>query len=199
MSSTLFTGVKASLCETCVIDFIIGEPPARGESAFGERYSATNSGQRDELPVRSDVDDPAAVHDHDAVRHLHDRVPMGDQECRLAESQLVQRRVNLVFAFGVDLARRLIEDQDRRRLKERRGRSQSAAAARRKCSCRTRPARSRTPGPGLDELGRKRFLRSRANLVGVARSMTVGDVICADRAQRSRPLRHHGNFLPQLA
>jgi hypothetical protein len=73
---------------------------------------------RKQLGVRAGIHDPAFVHDHDPLGHVHHGVPMRDQKGRLAAAQLVERGVDLPLALRVHLAGRLVEDQDRGRLEE---------------------------------------------------------------------------------
>jgi hypothetical protein len=71
-----------------------------------------------EFAVGADVDDLAGVHDDDSVRQFQCTGAVGDDDRRAALGELLQHFVDQPFALDVDLAGRLVEDEDIRVAKD---------------------------------------------------------------------------------
>ena len=69
--------------------------------------------------MRTALDDPAVVEDHDLIGVADGREPVGDRECGAALRELVECLLNRVFGLRVERARRLVQDEDRRVAKDR--------------------------------------------------------------------------------
>jgi Alkylmercury lyase len=65
------------------------------------------------------LDDAAVVEDEDQVRRQHGGQPVRDDERRAALEQLVQRGPDELLGQGVEVGRRLVQDQDARVLEDR--------------------------------------------------------------------------------
>ena len=74
------------------------------------------------------LDDAALVHHEDAVRLLHGGEAMGDDQRRPAFMTL-QRTLNQGLVLGIERARRLVEQQDRRVLEDGAGDGEPLALA----------------------------------------------------------------------
>ena len=68
----------------------------------------------EQLGMRADIDDPAAIHHHDPVGDLERVEFVSDEEDRAALHELPQDLVDVGLARGVDGAGELVEDQDAR-------------------------------------------------------------------------------------
>ena len=64
--------------------------------------------------MRADVDALARLHHHDPVGQIQRRQAVGDDDRRPAAGELLQHLMNKLLAFQVDLAGRLVENQDGR-------------------------------------------------------------------------------------
>ena len=101
--------------------------PRRHELGLGEFGEAAALG--DELVEGAGLDDAALVEHQDAVGVADRGEAVGDHEGGAALHDLVERRLQLALGRGVERARRLVEDQDRRVLEERAGDRQALALA----------------------------------------------------------------------
>src|SRR5205823_89615 len=81
----------------------------------------------DQLFVRAGLDDAALIKDHNQVRLLDGREPMGDANGRASLHQFLQRRLDSALGFCIQRVGRLIENQDRGVLENRAGDRQSLA------------------------------------------------------------------------
>ena len=79
---------------------------------------------------------PALVDDDDAIGVAHGGQAVGDHQHGAAAHEVGQRLLHHELALGVEVGRRLVEDQDRRVLQEGAGDGQALALA---------AAESRTP------------------------------------------------------
>ena len=64
--------------------------------------------------MASELGNPAALEDGDLIRLADRRQPVGDRQRRAAFRELVERGLDGSLGLGVEGARRLVEDQDRR-------------------------------------------------------------------------------------
>ena len=97
-------------------------------SAASRAYSPP---ARDQLGVGAGLDDLAGLEDDDAVGALHGREAVRDDDRRAAAHRRFERGLDHPLAFGVERARRLVEQQQRRVLQHRaRDRDALALAAR---------------------------------------------------------------------
>ena len=69
--------------------------------------------------VRAALDDAAVLHQQDQIGAADRRQPVRDDERRAPGEQRRHRRLNELLALGVEVARRLVEDQDLRRREDR--------------------------------------------------------------------------------
>lgn len=67
-----------------------------------------------ELLVRAAFDDPAMVDDADHVGILDRAQSVRDDETRASDEHVLQRRLQCLLGAGVDVARRLVENEDAR-------------------------------------------------------------------------------------
>src|SRR5215831_20631170 len=74
---------------------------------------------RDQLGVAADLDDLARLEDDDAVGALHRREAMRDDDRRAAAHRRLERSLDHALAFGIERARRLVEQEQRRVLQHR--------------------------------------------------------------------------------
>ena len=82
-----------------------------------------------ELLVRPDLDDAAAVHHHQPVEDGDGRQAVGDGDHRAPFHQGVERLLDRRLDLGVERAGRLVEDQDRRVLEDQPGDRDALALA----------------------------------------------------------------------
>ncbi len=75
----------------------------------------------DQLFMTADINDLPLDHDHDAVGFQHRGQPMGNNNHRAAFLQIRKRLLHQAFAFRIEGAGRLVEQQDRRILEDRTG------------------------------------------------------------------------------
>ena len=71
-----------------------------------------------QLAELAPLDDAALVEDEDTVRIRHRREPVRDDEGRAPLAQRIERPLDLALGLGIERARRLVEDQDRRILQD---------------------------------------------------------------------------------
>src|SRR5690606_23585325 len=69
--------------------------------------------------VRAALDDPAVFHQQNQIGAPDRGQPVRDHERRPAREEARHRRLNQLFAFGVEVARGLVEDEDARRGEDR--------------------------------------------------------------------------------
>ena len=96
--------------------------------------------------MRASFDDPALVHHHDPVSLAHGRQSVGDDQRGAAGHQPVQRILHQPFAFGIERAGCLIQQQDRRIAQQRAGNRHALALA-------ARQARTAFTQLGIQALG----------------------------------------------
>ena len=68
--------------------------------------------------MRSAFDDAAVIDDEDDVGRADRREAVRDDQARAAPQQRDERALDQRFVFGVELTRRLVEDQDARVLEQ---------------------------------------------------------------------------------
>ena len=140
----------------------------------------------------------AVIDDDDAIGLLHGCEAVRNDDRRALRHELLERLLHEQLARGVERARRLVEQQDRRIL-ENRARDRDAL-----------PLPARQPRAALAEK-RVVALRQRAQeLVGLGRSRggldlrvagvgpPVADVLACRRAEQHRVLRHEADAPPHL-
>ncbi len=90
-------------------------PPRAAESLGGAilelqaREPGVEAAARGQFRVRAFLDDPALVHDHDAVGRTDRRQAVGDDDRRPVGHQMVERILNQPLAFRVERRRRFVE------------------------------------------------------------------------------------------
>src|SRR6266568_8940226 len=72
----------------------------------------------DEVGVTAALDDPAAVEYQNDVGGEHGRQPVRDDERRALSEQRAQCRLDVLLGDGVQIGRRLVEDEDARVLED---------------------------------------------------------------------------------
>ena len=117
---------------------ICDEPglPARPESRVAVA-------PRDQLVVRGDLDEPAVLHQGDAVGALGGREPVGDRDHRAALREHRERLLDRRLGLRVERRGRLVEDDHCTDRRARRGRARRAAARRSRAGRRGSARRSR--------------------------------------------------------
>src|SRR5215213_783966 len=86
----------------------------RGELGVARREGGIAAAGDDQLVVAAGLDDPAAVEHDDLVRVAHRREAVGDRDRRPPLREPVERVLHEPLRLGVERARRLVEDEDRR-------------------------------------------------------------------------------------
>lgn len=82
---------------------------------------------RQQLLVRTTLDDAALVHDQNQVGFLDGRQPVSDHQRGAAFHDLVERRLDMPFRFGIERRGGFVEDQQRCVLQQRAGNRQTLA------------------------------------------------------------------------
>src|SRR5271169_2067043 len=72
-----------------------------------------------EFVMRAGFDDPAVLHDENAIGFLHRRQPMRDDERRTPLHQTFKRALHSTLALRIKRTCRLVEQKDRRVLQDR--------------------------------------------------------------------------------
>src|SRR5581483_6791021 len=98
-------------------------PACSGRRAIGRVLDAVepriHAVAREELRVRAELGEPAALEHRDAIGPLDGREPVRDDNGGAAAHQRIERRLHLALRFGVEGRGRLVEDQHRRVLEQR--------------------------------------------------------------------------------
>ena len=128
-----------------------------GGEKLGLRELGEAAGARDQFVEGAALDDAAVIEHEDARRVADGRKPVRDHEGGAALHHLVERGLHLALGGGVERARRLVEDQDRRVLQQRaRNREALPLAARERTAALADGAVKPVP---LDQVVRLRALR----------------------------------------
>src|SRR5438552_2389643 len=86
----------------------------RLELGVARRERRVAAAGEDQVLVAADLDDATAVEDDDLVRIADGRETVGDRDRRAALREAVERLLHEPLGLGVERARRLVEDEDRR-------------------------------------------------------------------------------------
>ena len=154
--------------------------------------------EREQLFVAALLDQLAAVEDEDAVGVAEGREPVGDGDGGAAAGQGLEGLLNRLFAFGVDVAGGLVEDQDRRIVEDRPGDREALPFA-------AGETRAALAEPGVvaerrveDELvGLGRF-GGGDRLLGRAGGQAVNQIVPDRAAEQERLLQHDADLLAEL-
>src|SRR5262245_15383215 len=68
----------------------------------------------DEIVVRTELREPAVVHDADAVGASRGRQPVRDDDRRTPRHEVLERTLYRMLGTGIEVRRRLVEDEDGR-------------------------------------------------------------------------------------
>ncbi len=90
-----------------------GSSPAVGHGELQRRKTRVQRIVAHQRVVRSQRDDAAALHHRDAVGVAHRREAVRDDQHRAARHQPLERALHDPLAFGIERARRFVEQQDR--------------------------------------------------------------------------------------
>ena len=88
---------------------------------LAQHHLVVHASGRHQLVVRAALDDAAVLHQQNQIRAAHGRETMRDHEGRPPGQKFGHRRLNQLFALGIEVARRLVEDQDLRVCEDRAG------------------------------------------------------------------------------
>ena len=117
--------------------------------------------------MRALLDDPALIHDDDAVGAFDGGEAVRDDERRAALHQRLERLLHGGLALRVERVRRLVEKQDRRALQDRAGDREPLALAAGKRDAALADQRLVAVGQGGEERVGMRGARRRADRGGV--------------------------------
>ncbi len=152
----------------------------------------------DECIVGTGFDDPALVHDDDAVRMPHGREPVGDDDHRAALADVRHVALHDGLAFIVQRARGLVEDEDARVGEERAGDRDALALA-------ARQARTLLADDGVvalrqlaDEVVRPRQARRVHHGLDGRGRVRDGDVLAHAAVEQQVLLQYHADLPSQL-
>ena len=144
------------------------------------------------------LDDPPPVHHDDRVGIPDRGQPVGDHEARPAVSQLCHRRLDQDLGAGVDIARRLVENQDGRVGEERAGDRQQLLLPRGEVRGVLVEQGRVSVGQGADEVVDVRRPGGLDDL-GLGRTgPPVGDVVPDRPCEQPGVLQHHAEGAPHL-
>ena len=152
---------------------------------------------RDEFVECSAFDDPALIEHQNLVRVADGREAVRDDERRAAAHRRVDRFLNLAFGFGVERARRLVENHDRRILEERAGDRQALSLAARQVAASFADHGLKAVRRAVDEFARLGLLERKLHL-GRGRVGLADAQILLDRAREDeRLLEHDPDVVPE--
>jgi hypothetical protein len=87
---------------------------AHGAGKLQVREAGIEAALGDEFGVAALADDAAMVHHHDAFQPLNGGEAMGDDDRRASGHQVLEPDLHQPLVFGIECARRLVEQKQRR-------------------------------------------------------------------------------------
>ena len=147
--------------------------------------------------MRPVLDDPAAIEHQDPVHRPHGRKPVRDHDCRPPLDQPLHRHLDRRLALGIQAARRLVQNQDRRRCQESPRDRHALPLAAGKLHATLAHQRRVTLGLADDEIMRIREPRGALDLLGARLRPPISDVFRQRAVKQRRLLRHHGDVPAQ--
>ena len=130
----------------------------------------------DQLAMDADLHDAAGVEDVDPVGVANRRQAMGDDHGGAAGHQTVEREPHLGFAFGIEGAGGLVEQDDRRVLQKGASDGDPLALTAGEPGAGLSNYRFVTLGQGDDEVVRRRVPRRGLDFAPARRGARIGDV-----------------------